>query len=57
MAESCLATVRIATNARPDAVRTALTDPALIAQYVFGSEVVVDWQVGGPGRIDARCAP
>jgi uncharacterized protein YndB with AHSA1/START domain len=26
----------------------ALTDPELIAEYMFGSRVVTDWQVGSP---------
>jgi len=35
-------------HAAPDRVWKALTDPALIKQYFFGTDVVTDWKVGSP---------
>lgn len=32
----------------PDRVWQALTDPQLVKQYMFGSEVVTDWKKGSP---------
>src|SRR4051794_37901645 len=47
---SHVATAEIDIDAAPSQVWVALTDPALIKQYFFGTEVVTDWQVGGPIR-------
>jgi uncharacterized protein YndB with AHSA1/START domain len=35
-------------NAPPSKVWEALTTPEMIKQYLFGAEVVTDWQVGSP---------
>ena len=35
-------------NAPPSKVWEALTNPSLIKQYLFGTEVTSDWQVGSP---------
>jgi uncharacterized protein YndB with AHSA1/START domain len=35
-------------NAPASKVWDALTDPSLIKQYLFGTEVNTDWQVGSP---------
>jgi uncharacterized protein YndB with AHSA1/START domain len=38
----------ITINAGVAKVWHALTTPALIAEYLFGTETVTDWKVGGP---------
>ena len=38
----------IAINASASKVWDALTKPELIKQYLFGTEVTTDWQVGSP---------
>ncbi len=38
----------IAINASPSKVWDALIKPELIKQYLFGTEVTTDWQVGSP---------
>jgi uncharacterized protein YndB with AHSA1/START domain len=43
-----LATAETEINASPALVWAALTDPALIKRYMFGSQVVTDWQLGSP---------
>lgn len=43
-----VATAEIDIVAAPPQVWAALTDPAQIKKYFFGTEVVTDWQVGGP---------
>ena len=43
-----VATATIEIGASPDGVWTALTDPEQIAKYMFGSQVVTDWQPGSP---------
>lgn len=35
-------------NAAPGAVWKAITDPAMIKQYLFGTDVTTDWKVGSP---------
>jgi uncharacterized protein YndB with AHSA1/START domain len=40
------ASVSMAIRASRDAVWRALTDPALIKQYFFGTDLVTDWKVG-----------
>jgi uncharacterized protein YndB with AHSA1/START domain len=35
-------------NAPPAKVWKALTDPAMIKQYMFGTDTVTDWKVGSP---------
>jgi uncharacterized protein YndB with AHSA1/START domain len=43
-----VATARIDITAPAGRVWTALVDPEQIKQYMFGSQVVTDWQVGSP---------
>lgn len=43
-----VATAEIDIDATPSQVWAALTDPAQIKKYMFGSEVVTDWQPGSP---------
>lgn len=43
-----VATAEIEINASPHEVWSALTDPEQIREYMFGSEVVTDWQRGHP---------
>lgn len=43
-----VATAEIDIDATPSQVWAALTDPAQIKKYMFGSEVVTDWQQGSP---------
>jgi uncharacterized protein YndB with AHSA1/START domain len=38
----------ITINAPADAVWQALTDPAKVKQYMFGTDMQTDWQVGSP---------
>jgi uncharacterized protein YndB with AHSA1/START domain len=40
------ATARITINAKRDRVWDALTNPALIKEYLFGTNAVSDWKVG-----------
>ena len=46
MPANIVATANVTVNASPDRVWAALTDPALIKQYMFGSDVTSDWKVG-----------
>ena len=46
MTENHIATASVTIDASPDKVWAALTDPALIKRYMFGSEVTSDWTVG-----------
>jgi uncharacterized protein YndB with AHSA1/START domain len=46
MSENLLATATVTIDASPDQVWAALTDPAIIRQYMFGSTVTSDWEVG-----------
>ncbi len=43
-----IATADVDIRASSDDVWKALTDPALIAEYFFGSQVDTDWTVGSP---------
>lgn len=43
-----VATATVEIDAPPARVWTALTDPAEIEKYMFGSHVVTDWQPGSP---------
>lgn len=43
-----LATAEIDIDATPSQVWAALTEPEQIKKYMFGSEVVTDWQQGSP---------
>jgi len=46
MPENETATAQVTIDASPEAVWRALTDPAIIAKYLFGSTVTCDWTVG-----------
>ncbi|MGA2611935.1 MAG: SRPBCC family protein [Spirochaetia bacterium] len=46
MKETFTATARIAITAAPAKVWDALTNPALIKQYLFGTDCKSDWKVG-----------
>ncbi len=35
-------------NAQPSVIFEALTDPAKVKQYLFGTEMKTDWKVGSP---------
>jgi uncharacterized protein YndB with AHSA1/START domain len=39
---------RITVNAPPDVVWRALTDPAMVRQYMYGTNLQTDWTVGSP---------
>ena len=43
-----VATAQCEIDAAPEQVWRALTDPGLIKQYMFGSEVKTDWKPGSP---------
>ena len=53
-----VATARTEVAASPERVWQALTDPAQIAEYMMGSTVECDWQVGSPitwsGEFDGK---
>jgi uncharacterized protein YndB with AHSA1/START domain len=46
MSENIIASASVTIDAPPDRVWKALTDPAIIKQYMFGSDVTSDWRVG-----------
>ncbi|HEX4443474.1 MAG TPA: SRPBCC domain-containing protein [Galbitalea sp.] len=48
MPKNLIATAGVTVNASPERVWAALTDPAQIRQYMFGSDVTSDWTVGSP---------
>ena len=48
MKETYLAKVSISIDTPKEKVWEALTKPELIKQYLFGTEVITDWQVGSP---------
>ena len=48
MARGITATASVTVAAPPERVWEALTDPAIVKQYLFGTEVSSDWQVGSP---------
>ena len=48
MNETYLAKVSISIDAPKEKVWEALTKPELIKQYLFGTQVTTDWQVGSP---------
>lgn len=43
-----VATAETEISASPEKVWSALTDPAQIKKYMFGTEVATDWQPGSP---------
>jgi uncharacterized protein YndB with AHSA1/START domain len=48
MNKTLVARATIIINASTSKVWSALTQPDLIKQYLFGTEVTTDWQVGSP---------
>ena len=48
MSKNLIATASVTVEATRERVWTALTDPELIAQYMFGSTVTSDWMPGSP---------
>ena len=48
MTPSYIAEKQISINAPAEAVWEALTDPAKVKQYMFGTEMQTDWMVGSP---------
>jgi len=46
MPENRVATAIVTVDASPERVWAALTDPAIIRRYMFGSTVTSDWKVG-----------
>jgi uncharacterized protein YndB with AHSA1/START domain len=48
MNKNYIAKATILINASASKVWEALTDPDLIKQYLFGTEVTTDWQLGSP---------
>ncbi len=48
MNENRIAKASVLINAPVSRVWEALTQPELIKQYLFGTEVTTDWQVGSP---------
>jgi len=46
--KSYAAHASVEVDATAEQVWSALTSPELVSQYMFGAEVVSDWQVGGP---------
>jgi uncharacterized protein YndB with AHSA1/START domain len=48
MPQSFDATKSITINAKPERVWKALTDPAEVKQYLYGTDVTTDWRQGSP---------
>ena len=48
MTSSFVAEKQITINTPADAVWEALTDPAKVKQYMFGTDMQTDWNVGSP---------
>ena len=48
MTANFVAKKRITINASPDVVWRALTDPAIVSQYMHGTNMQTDWIVGSP---------
>lgn len=48
MEKQLVARASITVKASPATVWAALTTPAIIKQYFFGSDIVTDWAVGSP---------
>jgi uncharacterized protein YndB with AHSA1/START domain len=42
-----IANAKIEINASPSAVWNALVEPTIVKQYLFGTEMIADWKVGG----------
>ena len=50
MAEDHVATSRVEVDAPPERVWAVITDPDAAREFMFGTELVTDWTVGGPIR-------
>jgi uncharacterized protein YndB with AHSA1/START domain len=48
MTEDFVAEKRITVHASAEAVWRALTEPALVSQYMYGTKLETDWKVGSP---------
>lgn len=48
MNNSFVAETQVTIHAPVDAVWRALTEPELVKQYLYGTQVETDWQVGSP---------
>lgn len=48
MTENLIARAEVIVDATPDRVWQALTEPAMIEKYLFGTHVETDWQPGSP---------
>ena len=48
MDKKLIARASVTVNASPARVWEALTTPAIIKKYFFGSDIVTDWKVGSP---------
>jgi uncharacterized protein YndB with AHSA1/START domain len=48
MSNNLIASVSTVVNATPERVWRALTDPATIKRYMFGTTVQSDWKAGSP---------
>ena len=48
MTANFVAKKRITVSAPPDVVWRALTDPAMVRQYMYGTNLQTDWTVGSP---------
>jgi len=48
MTQNFVAETRITIHAPVEAVWRALTDPALVKQYMYGTNLETDWKVGSP---------
>jgi uncharacterized protein YndB with AHSA1/START domain len=48
MVKGLVATASIEINASSGEIWEALITPRIIKEYFFGSDIVTDWQVGGP---------
>ncbi len=46
--ENLIAQSSITINTTPDKVWNALTDPAMVKQYLFGTDMETTWEVGSP---------
>jgi uncharacterized protein YndB with AHSA1/START domain len=48
MTDNFIAEKRITVHAPAEAVWRALTEPALVSQYMYGTKLETDWKVGSP---------